>query len=222
MPWRDPDMDPDMLVSTDDSGVLANAGTDMFQFGGLLHVVYFARITAFALMCCCCVVLSASGPMPWCAPEVLASMGKGGSGVIATTATDMYQFGGLLHEIMTCGNAPFWWMPGTAQLLLEQRCSKDPIRIPGTTFSAPGLLGKSTLQAAALDSEPVPWRVRVEEGSEGSASRLRELVEVLEGCLEEDPVKRWKGNALYVVVGSWGCSISLSDTSLRTRYCYAC
>ncbi len=40
--------------------------------------------------------------------------------------------------------------------------------------------------------------MRVEEGSEGSAYRLRGLVEILEGCLEEDPGRRWKGNALYV------------------------
>ncbi len=43
----------------------------------------------------------------------------------------------------------------------------------------------------------------MEEGSDGSAHRLRELVEILEGCLEEDPVKRWKGNALYVGMVGW-------------------
>jgi hypothetical protein len=125
-------------------------------------------------------------------------MSTGGSGVVATTATDMYQFGGTLHEIMTCGDAPFWWLLENSILLAQRRCSADPIRIPGSRFSLPGLLGKTTLEAAALDSEPVTWRVRVEEGSEGSAYRLRELVEILEGCLEEDPDKRWKGNALYV------------------------
>ncbi len=140
--------------------------------------------------------------MPWSAPEVVASMSTGGSGVVATTATDMYQFGGTLHEIMTCGDAPFWWLLENSILLAQRRCSKDPIRIPGTSCRVPGLQGKSTLQAAVIDRKPVTWRVRV-EGSEGSAHRLRELVEILEGCLEEDPDKRWKGNALYVGMVGW-------------------
>ncbi len=126
-----------------------------------------------------------------------------GSGVVATTASDMYQFGGTLHEIMTCGDTPFWWLQQIPAILAQRRCSRDPIRIPGTAFRVPGLLGKSTLEAAALDSEPVTWRVRVVEGSEGSAGRLRELVNILEGCLLEDPDKRWKGNALYVGMVGW-------------------
>jgi serine/threonine protein kinase len=136
--------------------------------------------------------------MLWSAPEVVAGMSPGGSGVVATTATDMYQFGGTLHEIMTCGDAPFWWLVEHRTILIQRRRSSDPVRLPCTTVRVPGLLGKNTLQAAALDSEPVTWRVRVEEGSEGSASRLRELVNILEGCLEEDPSRRWKGNALCV------------------------
>jgi hypothetical protein len=131
-------------------------------------------------------------------------MSTGDSGVMATTATDIYQFGGTLHEIMTCGDAPFWWLLEIPQLLYQRRCSSDPMRIPGSRVALPGLLGKSTLEAAALDSEPVSWRVRMEEGSEGSAYRLRELVVILEGCLEEDPGKRWKGNALYVGWAPWG------------------
>jgi hypothetical protein len=145
--------------------------------------------------------------MPWSAPEVVASMSTGGSGVVATTATDMYQFGGTLHEIMTCGDAPFWWLLRNMQLLYERRCSAAPVELPGTEFTVAGLLGKNTLQAAVIDRKPVTWRVRVEEGSEGSAYRLRELVEILEGCLEEDPVKRWKGNALYVGMVGWALGV---------------
>jgi hypothetical protein len=134
-------------------------------------------------------------------------MSTGDSGVVATTATDMYQFGGTLHEIMTCGDAPFWWLLKNMQLLCERRCSGDLVEVPGTEFTVAGLLGKSTLQAAVIDRKPVTWRVRVEEGSEGSAYRLRELVEILEGCLEEDPVKRWKGNALYVGMVGWALGV---------------
>ncbi len=134
--------------------------------------------------------------MPWSAPEVLVRTGD--SGVVATAATDMYQFGGMLHEMMTCGNAPFWWLLENAQLLRERRCSSGPVRLPGTTLSVPGLLGKSTLQAAAIDGENLTWRVRLSEGSEGSAGRLRQLLDILEGCLEEEPGKRRKLDALYV------------------------
>jgi hypothetical protein len=160
------------------------------------------------------------GPLAWSAPEVLASMGTCGSGVVATTATDMYQFGGTLHEIMTCGDAPFWWLLKNTPLLYERRCSADPVEIPGTTFRVPGLRGKSTLQAIIVDSQTVTWRVRMAEGSEGGAYRLRELVEILEGCLEEDPVKRWKGNALYVGMVGWAsyrkflCGVSLVSATL--------
>jgi hypothetical protein len=47
----------------------------------------------------------ALGPLPRCAPEVLCSTG----GVPATSSSDVYQFGGLLHELLTCGDPPFWW-----------------------------------------------------------------------------------------------------------------
>jgi hypothetical protein len=57
----------------------------------------------------------------------------------------------------------------------------------------------------------------VEEGSEGSAYRLRELVEILEGCLEEDPVKRWKGDALYVGIVGW----ALCRKFLSVALCYS-
>jgi hypothetical protein len=120
--------------------------------------------------------------MPWSAPEVLANSAEGG--VVATTATDVYQLGGTLIK--------------NFQLLHERRCSAGGVVIPGTTFSVPGLLGKSTLQAAVIDSQPVTWRVNV-DGIGGSGGRLGELVGIVEGCLEEDPAKRWKGSALYVL-----------------------
>jgi hypothetical protein len=146
--------------------------------------------------------------------------GTGDSGVIATVAADVYQFGGTLHEIMTCGDAPFWWLLKNTQLLHGRRCSADPVEIPGATLKLRGLRGKNTLEAAAIDCQAVAWRVRVVEGSEGSAGRLRDLVNILEKCLEEDPGKRWKGNALYVGThGPWGswlqCCCHCTDRGFR-------
>jgi hypothetical protein len=158
--------------------------------------VCFAKPCHVLPLCMLVLTLWDSGPLAWSAPEVL--VGTGDSGVVATTATDIYQFGGTLHEIMTCGDAPFWWLLGIPQMLYQRRCTADPMPVPGTTVTVPGLLGRSTLEAASLDREPVTWRVRLVEGSEGSAGRLRELVDILEGCLEEDPCRRWRGNALYV------------------------
>jgi hypothetical protein len=135
----------------------------------------------------------AVGPMPWSAPEVLA--GTCNSGVLATMAADIYQYGGTLHEIMTCGDAPFWWLFENAILLSQRRSRADPVPIPGTTFSVPGLRGKSSLQAAVVDSQPITWRVRL-DGSEASAGRMQELIDIVGGCLEEDSDKRLKGSAL--------------------------
>jgi hypothetical protein len=118
--------------------------------------------------------------MPWSAPEVL--VGTAESGVVATTATDMYQLGGTLHEILSCGDAPVWWLLRNTMLLAERRCSSEPVEIPGSDVMLPGLLGKSTLEAAALDRKPITWRVKV-DGSEGSGHRLGELVAIMEGWL---------------------------------------
>jgi serine/threonine protein kinase len=51
----------------------------------------------------------AVGPVAWMAPEVLA-----GSEAVrgATTASDVYMFGGLLFEILTSGVRPFYWIVG--------------------------------------------------------------------------------------------------------------
>jgi hypothetical protein len=151
----------------------------------------FAR--ALAVLCG-----ALAGPLAWSAPEVLE--GTVVSGVVANTATDVYQFGGMLHEIMTCGDAPFWWLQENSSLLAQRRCSAGPMRIPATSFWVEGLLGKSTLQAATIDKERVTWRVRVVEGSDGSAGRLRDLVAILERCLEENPSRRPNGGGLYVCV----------------------
>ena len=51
-----------------------------------------------------------TGPSNWMAPEALSQ--DGGKGCVVSAATDMYMLGGLLFEILTGGDVPFYWMPG--------------------------------------------------------------------------------------------------------------
>jgi hypothetical protein len=73
--------------------------------------------------------------MAWSAPKVLA--GNTDICVIAITATDVYQLGGTLHEILTCGDQPFWWAAKHSSLLYQRRCSAAPVEIPGSDFTLP-------------------------------------------------------------------------------------
>ena len=53
----------------------------------------------------------ALGPVAWVAPEVLA--GSLTTGVTASPASDVYMFGGLMFEVLTCGRTPFYWLNPT-------------------------------------------------------------------------------------------------------------
>ncbi len=122
-------------------------------------------------------------------------MPVGDGGVVATSSSDVYQFGGLMHEVLTAGDVPFWWLVVNPQVLTLRRTSDGPVPIPGTRFTDVGLKGKSTIEAAGVDGQPITLRVRM-DGSEGSRGRLRQVVKIMEDCLETDPKKRWKTDAL--------------------------
>jgi hypothetical protein len=115
--------------------------------------------------------------------------------VVATSSSDVYQFGGLMHEVLTAGDVPFWWLVENPPLLALRRRSEGTVRIPGTPFSMTGLKGKSTVEAAGIDGQPITLRVRV-EGNAGSRDRLQRVVKIMEDCLDTDPKKRWKTDAL--------------------------
>ena len=104
------------------------------------------------------------------------------AGTVATTASDVYMVGGLAYELLTAGITPFHWLAVNPLLFTLRRASRDPVLIPGTRFTMPGLLGKSVLEVAAEDDEPIPWCVRV-DGSPGSAGRLEALKAVVTQCL---------------------------------------
>jgi hypothetical protein len=138
--------------------------------------------------------LAALGPIPWSAPEVCA--GNTTTGTVATAASDVYMLGGLMFELLTSGDIPFFWLADSMALLVKRRNSVEGVRLPGARgMTVPGLRGKSVLQAAALDEEAITWRVKL-GASPGSAARLQDLVRVMELCWHEDPTCRPKLRAL--------------------------
>ena len=127
-------------------------------------------------------------------------VGSPEAGTVATTASDVYMVGGLAYELLTAGTTPFHWLAVNPLLFTLRRASRDPVLIPGTPFTMPGLLGKSVLEVAAADGIDVPWCVRV-DGSPGSLERLEALKAVVTQCLAAEPGGRPKVAALLDTVG---------------------
>ncbi len=181
------------------------------------------------------------GPLAWMAPEVWLSPltpevgpratggdgrgsssggGDGGGGggnvaaaVLATPASDVYMLGGLMFEVLTGGRAPFFWLAGNPALMVARRRSARPVPVPGSSSGAAGLLGLSTVAAAAADGVPLAWRV---QAGPGAQPRLEALARIMELCLTTSPEDRpcitqvvWAGAACGVElrVAEPGCGL---------------
>ncbi len=90
--------------------------------------------------------------------------------------------GGLTYELLTAGTPPFHWLLGNTQLLAQRLISSDPVDIPGTEYTVPGLLHKNVLEAAVVDRKPIPWCVQG-DATPGSAGRLAEVKGLMASCL---------------------------------------
>ena len=127
--------------------------------------------------------------------------GSEAAGRVVTTTSDVYMVGGLAYELLTCGTPPFHWLARVPQLLLERLTSAEPVEIPGTEYTVPGLLHKNVLEAAELDRKPIPWCVQA-DGSPGSGARLEDVKALMAACLSLDPEERPKLPALHARVSS--------------------
>jgi hypothetical protein len=134
--------------------------------------------------------------LQWSAPEVCS--GTAVDSTPATTASDVYMVGGLAYELLTGGTPPFHWLAtdiAAALNLGKRRATAGRVEFPGVRGGLLGLLGKSVLEVAEDDGEPIPWRVRA-EGTPGGPGRLAELKALLEQCLAAEPEVRPKLPAL--------------------------
>jgi serine/threonine protein kinase len=127
---------------------------------------------------------AAMGPPWWMAPEALAAVGTPAA---CTPPCDMWMFGSLMYEVLTAGDYPFSWIPPA---MIERRRlapSGVELRVPGHP-PCTGLLGMSTLAAAAADGVTVEWRVRVD--CDASVRALHAVVQLMERCWAVEPARR--------------------------------
>jgi serine/threonine protein kinase len=128
-------------------------------------------------------------PVEWNAPEVCRTTEWG---TRASIPSDVYMAGGLLFELLTAGERPFFWLIVNPSLLSVRRATGCDVGVPvpgAPGVAVPGLYGKHVLQVAGDDGESIPWRVR--RGTMASqVARLEVVKKLMEDCLAEDPAAR--------------------------------
>ena len=74
-----------------------------------------------------------------------------------TPASDVYMLGGLMFEVLTCGQVPFFWIKDVNTLLRRRRCNPDsemPVVLPcpGLSRSDSGKVESNVSESTAIDS----------------------------------------------------------------------
>ncbi len=108
--------------------------------------------------------------------------------------------GGLLFELLTGGTYPYAWLlkdPVVGFPLLQQRRrSKDPVPVPGSRVTLPGLADKHVLEAAEVNGERVPWAIAPDLPWLSTVELEQAVRRVMVECLAYLPDSRPKLTAL--------------------------
>ena len=132
-----------------------------------------------------------NGPWRWVAPEAVRDeTGKKS----ASFQTDVYMIGGLVFELLTCGQYPFYWIP-------DVHVGDHRLANPKVDF----------LQLAeAVGQDPRPWMLQdADSGCPSEAEELRLLEAIMKLCLRPDPSLRPPLDQLLAAV--------LGDEAQRAR-----
>ena len=78
-----------------------------------------------------------TGPWFWLPPEHLRAVIARGYCPTFTPGVDVYMFGGLMFEVLTGGQRPFFWLPNVAELLSRRRSDVGDDDV-GTSASGSG------------------------------------------------------------------------------------
>jgi serine/threonine protein kinase len=144
------------------------------------------------------------GPEPWKAPEVRAAAAAAaantGPGVVASSATDVYMFGGLMYELLTGGTAPFQWLVDNPMLMLDRLRSAEPVGMPGVMQKVFGMLHMNVAVAAAANDVRIPWCDVTARGT--SVAAVETLRWLMSECLSSDPSARPSVDALINLLTS--------------------
>jgi hypothetical protein len=102
--------------------------------------------------------------------------------------------GGLLHELLTAGRVPFFFLLDNVPLLIARRKASRAVPVTGVRGAgAEGLWGKNFLEAAVTDGVVIPWTVRGSSSSRAtgkSPGLLPEAINLIEGCCRQEPGAR--------------------------------
>jgi hypothetical protein len=79
---------------------------------------------------------------------------------------------------------------------MQRRRSKDPVPVPGSRYTLPGLADKHVLEAAEVDGERVPWAIAPDLPWLPTVELEQAVRRVMVECLAYLPESRPKLTAL--------------------------